>query len=179
MDHFGKLLGTRWYLYLWSRQNGDKQRDGILSIPASFQIIYMDAIHKTPIWFNPNLKINFENTWFDHGLRTLSDIVHAIGRSVNLNEFQAHYDPKTNFLENVSFCLTIEKYVRYKDRSNFQSTQLRNTSSLLDIMINKDVKGVSNLYKFINKRSYHIIEEICSSLNIFWSSQRAYRRHLR
>ena len=138
----------------------------------------MDAIHETPIWFNPNLKINFKNTLFDHGIKTFSDIVDALGRSMDLNEFQKHYDHKNNFLEYVSFCLTIEKYLRYKDRPNL-STLSRNTSGLLDMIINKDVKGVSNLYKFINNSSYHIIEEIYSGLNIFWSSQRTYRRHLR
>ena len=57
--------------------------DLIRSVESPFKaeiILHMDIIHKTPIWFKPNLRIDFKKSWFDKGIRTLNDIVDSFGR---------------------------------------------------------------------------------------------------
>ena len=69
------------------------------SVDALFKtdiILHMVIIHEIPIWFNPNLRIDFKKSWFDKGIRTLNDIVDSFGRPMDLQKFQESFQIKTN-----------------------------------------------------------------------------------
>ena len=123
----------------------------------------MDIIHELPIWFNPNLRINFKKKWFDKGIRTLNDIVNTYGKPMDLAEFRGKFHVTTNFLEYGSFCKQIQNFLRYKDFPQSKSPLPRN--SYLNIIANKDKKGVSNLYRTLHGRHFNIIEENCAKWN--------------
>ena len=75
----------------------------------------MDIIHETPIWFNPNLRIDFKKSWFDKGIRTLNYIVDSVGRPMELQEFQEFFNVKFNFLEYGSVCIKFKKFLNYNN----------------------------------------------------------------
>ena len=57
-------------------------------------------------------------------------------------------------MEYGTFCIMINEYLRYKDTPNYESNHPRN--NLMNILINKGLKIFSNLYRYINGRSYSI-----------------------
>ena len=141
--------------------------DFITSIKCLFKtdiITQMDIIHEVPIWFNPNLRIDFKKEWFDKGIRTLNDIVDTYGKPMDLQTFKEIYQVKTNFLEYGGFCKKIKSFLRYKDFPHVKTTLPRN--SYINIIVSKDKKGVSNLYRSLQGRHYNIIEENCNKWNV-------------
>ena len=101
-------------------------------------ITHMDVIHEVPIWFNPNLRIDFKKNWFDKGIRTLNDIVDTYGKPMDLQTFQEVYQLKTNFLEYGGFCNKIKSFLRYKDFPHAKTTLPRN--SYINIIVSKEKK---------------------------------------
>ena len=131
----------------------------IISFNALFKtdiIFQMNIIHELPIWYIPNLRLNFKKKWFDKGIRTLNDIVDTYGKSLNLAEFQEKFHLTTKFLEYGGFCKQIQNFLRYKDFPQSKTPLPRN--SYLNIVANKDKKGVSNLYRILHGRHFNIIE---------------------
>ena len=93
--------------------------DFINSVDTLFKtdiITHMDIIHETPIWFNTNLRIEFLKTWFDKGVRTITDIVDSFGKPMELQKFQYLFQIKTNFLENGSVCIKIKSFLKYTEK---------------------------------------------------------------
>ena len=84
-------------------------------------------------------------------------------KTLSLTEFQAKFQLKTNFLEYGGFCKQIQNFLRYKDFPQSKTPLPRN--SYLNIIANKDRKGVSNLYRTLQGRHYNIIEENCEKWN--------------
>ena len=141
--------------------------DFITSIKCLFKtdiITQMDIIHEVPVWFNPNLRIDLKKEWFDKGIRTLNDIVDTYGKPMDLQTFKEVYQVKTNFLEYGGFCKKIKSFLRYKDFPHVKTTLPRN--SYINIIVSKDKKGVSNLYRSLQGRHYNIIEENCNKWNV-------------
>ena len=134
--------------------------DFIISFNTLFKtdiMVQMDIIHELPLWFNPKLKLNFKMNWFERGVRTINDIVDSYGKPLSLTEFQAKFQLKTNFLEYGGFCKQIQNFLRYKDFPQSKTPLPRN--SYLNIIANKDKKGVSNLYRTLQGRHYNIVTE--------------------
>ena len=140
--------------------------DFIRSVDALFKtdiILHMVIIHEIPIWFNPNLRIDFKKAWFDKGIRTLNDIEDSFGRPMDLQKIQESFQIKTNFLEYGSFCMKIKSFLKYKDFPMYKTSPPRN--SYLNIIVHKDKKGVSNLYCSLHRRHYNIVEDNCNKWN--------------
>ena len=140
--------------------------DFIISFNVLFKtdiMVQMDVIHELPLWFNPKLKLNFKRKWFDQGIRTINDIVDTYGKPLNLKEFQDKFQLKTNFLEYGGVCKQIQNFLRYKDFPLSKTPLPRN--SYLNIIANKDRKGVSNIYRILQGRHYNMIEENCAKWN--------------
>ena len=70
---------------------------------------------------------------------------------------------KTNFLEYGSFCIKIKSFLKYKDFPMYKTSPPRN--SYLNIIVHKDTKGVSNLYRSLHVSHYNIVEENCNQWN--------------
>ena len=122
-------------------------------------ITHRDIIHETPLWFNPNLKINFKRSWYDKGIRKINDLVDTYGRPMELLQFQNTFQVKTNFLEYGKICIILKNFLGFKE---FPETKLPlPSSSYINIVVHMDRKGVSNLYKTLQGRHYDIVEEAC------------------
>ena len=57
----------------------------------------------------------------------------------------------------------LKKFLNFKDFPMCKSALPRN--SYLNIILNKDTKGVSNLYRDLHGRNYYIIEKVCDKWN--------------
>ena len=72
--------------------------DFIISVDALFKtdiITHMDIIHETPLWFNPNLRIDFLKSWYDKGIRKINELVDTYGRQMELHNFQETFQVKS------------------------------------------------------------------------------------
>ena len=45
-----------------------------------------------PIFYNPHIKFNFKQNWFERGIRVIGDVINALGMSMELNEFEELYN---------------------------------------------------------------------------------------
>ena len=124
---------------------------------------HRDIIHDIPLWFNPNLRINFKKSWYDKGIRKINDLVDTYGRPMELLQFQNRFQVKTNFLEYRKVCILLKDFLRFKDFPETKSPLPSN--SYLNIVVHMDKKGVSNLYKTLQGRHYNIVEEACEKWN--------------
>ena len=79
--------------------------------------------------------------------------------------FENTYHVKTNFLEYGSFCIKITTYLGYKDVAD--GSLVSPCNSYLNIILNKDKKGVTNLYKQLMGKNPTIIEKACDK----WSEK--------
>ena len=141
--------------------------DFIKSVDALFKtdiILHRDIIHELPLWFNPLLKINFKMSWYDKGIRKINDLVDTYGRPMELTQFQNTFKIKSNFLEFGKVCILLKKFLRFKEFPENSSPLPSN--SYLNIIVNMDKKGVSNLYKTLNGRHFEHVEEACDKWNL-------------
>ena len=86
--------------------------DFIISVDTLFKtdiVTHMDIIHETPLWFNPNRRIDFYKSWYDKGIRKINELVDTYGRQMELHNFQETSQVKANFLEYGSICIKIKK----------------------------------------------------------------------
>ena len=67
---------------------------------------------------------------------------------MDLEQFNFTISLRTNLLEYGSFCSIIRNFLNYKDKPGADTTLPRN--SLLNILLSKDLNGVSNLYRGIH-----------------------------
>ena len=81
---------------------------------------------------------------------------------MELQKFQDSFDIKTNFLEYGSVCIIIKSFLKYKDFPMYKTSPTRN--SYLNIIVHKDIKGLSNLYRNLHGK-HNIVEESCNKWN--------------
>ena len=79
---------------------------------------------------------------------------------MSIENLQEIFNINTNFLEYGGFILTIKNYMDNLEKPTENLT--RPVNSLLNIVLNKDTSGVSNLYKSIHLENSTIIPNICS-----------------
>ena len=137
--------------------------NSVKSINKTEIILHRDIIHESPLWFNPNLKINFKKPWYDKGIRKINDLVDTYGKPLELKEFQQKFGVKTNFLEYGRICILLKNFLRFKDFPETKSPLPSN--SYLSIIVHMDKKGVSKLYKSLLGRHFEIVEEACEKWN--------------
>ena len=79
---------------------------------------------------------------------------------MSIEIFQETFNIKTNFLEYGGLILTIKNFMDNLEKPS--SNLVRPANSLLNIVLNKDISGVSNLYKSIHRKNSNIIQNICT-----------------
>ena len=75
-----------------------------------------------------------------------------------MSEFEKKFNLKTNFLEYGSFCIKIKEYLGLKDQPMLSPIDPQN--SYINILLNMDTKGVSNIYWVMLGKSNNILDEI-------------------
>ena len=94
------------------------------------------------------------------GVIIIGDVLTENCRIMSIENFQEIFNIRTNFLEYGDFILTIKNFMDNLEKPTENLT--RPVKSLLNIVLNKDTSGVSNLYKSIHRKNYTIIPNICS-----------------
>ena len=116
------------------------------------------VIMETPIWLNPTFKFHIRREWKEKGISVISDFIDHLRTPYTMESFTEHYGVKTNFLEYARFSVLINEYLSWKDTPETKEPRPKN--SFLNIILSKDLKGVSNLYKQIFPKGNQIIGEI-------------------
>ena len=114
----------------------------------------------TPIWYNPILRIPLKYQWLQKGISIIGDVLSEHNEFISLEDFQLKFGLKTNFLEYGGFILTIKLYMDTKEKSEYNL--IRPTNCLINTILSKDKKGVSNLYRCLHEKNGSIIAGICA-----------------
>ena len=114
----------------------------------------------TPLWYNNLLKLPLKHKWLKKGVITIGDVLTENCRIMSIENFQETFNINTNFLEYGGFILTMKNFMDNLEKPTENLT--RPVNSLLNIVLNKDTSGVSNLYKSIHRKNSTIIPNICS-----------------
>ena len=67
------------------------------------EFIFSDNILLTPLWHNPQLKLQIKKGWFDRGIQIIYDVLDTHREPYSLKEFEEKFNLRTNFLEYGSF----------------------------------------------------------------------------
>ena len=79
---------------------------------------------------------------------------------MSFEAFQEQFDLKRNFLEYGGFALTIKLFL---DNLELPISNLtRPVNSLLNLILYRDISGVSNWYKAIHTQNPNITQNICT-----------------
>ena len=124
---------------------------------------FPENILLTPLWFNPQLRLQILKSWLDSGIQTISDILEANLEPYSLNTFEERFNSKTNFLEYGAFCRIIKDFLSQKILPLENPTAPVN--SYLNIVLSLDKKGVSNIYKIMLGNHNNILLETSNKWN--------------
>ena len=75
-----------------------------------------------------------------------------------MNDFESRFNLRTNFLEYGSFCIKINEYLGHKDQPMTNPIEPQN--SYLNVILNMDKKGVSNIYRVMLGKNHNILENL-------------------
>ena len=67
-----------------------------------------DIIHQ-PIWYNPFLNFKFKQNWYDHGLRTLTDVIDENGQLYTFEKLKLIYEITGTFIEYNAFVKSLPR----------------------------------------------------------------------
>ena len=111
----------------------------------------------TPLWYNPQLRLQIKKGWLGRGIQTIYDILDANMEPYSLKHFEEKYDLKIIFLEYVALCRVIKDYLSQKDLPMHNTTDP--VYSYLNVVLSLDRKGVSNIYKIMLGNHSNILVE--------------------
>ena len=83
--------------------------------------------------------------------------------SPNQNDFEQKFQIQTNFLEYGAVVMKVKAFLQSREIPLYSHTTPNNC--LLNIILHKDIKGVSTIYKLLLSKNNSIIENACSKWN--------------
>ena len=92
----------------------------------------------------------------ERGIYSVWDILDLDRKPYSMSDFESGYDLKTNFLEYGAFCIRIKEYLGHKDQPMLNPIDPQN--SYINILINMDKKGVSNIYRVMLGKNHNILD---------------------
>ena len=98
-------------------------------------------------------------TWLRKGITTVRDVLVDNCKILSLEEFQNKYDISSNFLEYGGFAVTIKLFLDNREKHSFNVT--RPVNCLLNNILLRGTKGVSNLYRALCQTYNSIINHVC------------------
>ena len=75
-----------------------------------------------------------------------------------MSDFEWRFNLKTNILEYGAFCIKIKEYLGHKNQPMLSPIDPQN--SYINILLNMDTKGVSNIYRVMLGKNHNILDEI-------------------
>ena len=139
--------------------------DAIIYLWDTNRMITPENTLLSPLWLNHILQIPIKRSWKERGINIVNDVLDNNRQNMSLEDFQTTYNIQTNFLEYGAFCWKICNYMR---RSVFiDGTTVYPCNSYLNVILSKDKKGVSNIYKQLLGKNDNIITNACTK----WSDK--------
>ena len=77
--------------------------------------IFSENILLTPLWYNPQLRLQIKKSWLDNAIQTIYDLLDEDMKSYSLENFEEKFNLKNNFLEYGAFCRVIKDYLGQKE----------------------------------------------------------------
>ena len=119
----------------------------------------LSLICTTPLWYNDVLRLPIKPVWLKRGITTISDVLNENGQIYSLEDFQDKYNLTSNFLEYGGFAMTIKFFLDNREKPSVNVA--KPTNCLLNIILCRDTKGVSQLYKSLIGKQSDILQKIC------------------
>ena len=126
-------------------------------------IIIPDNIFLNPLWYNNTLRLQIKREWILKGICTINDLLESNGKMLNLEDFEKIFQLKSNFLEYGVVCRKIKSFLDLKEKPLLSHANPNNC--LLNVILQKDTKGVSTLYRLLLSKNNSIIEKACNNWN--------------
>ena len=77
--------------------------------------IFNENILLTPLWHNPDLRLQIKREWLEKGIYSIWDLLNYDRKPYSMTNFEEKFNLKTSFLEYGAFCIKIQNYLGYKD----------------------------------------------------------------
>ena len=122
----------------------------------------LSLICTTPLWYNDVLRLPIKPAWLKRGITTISDVLNEKGQIYSLEDFQNKYHLYSNFLEYGGFAMTIKYFLDNREKPSTNVSKPSNC--LLNILLCRDTKRVSQLYKSLIGKQSDILQNICLKL---------------
>ena len=117
----------------------------------------------TPLWYSNIFRVQIKKEWILNGVYTINDLLQAHGKFLTQNDFEQKSRVKTNFLEYGAVVMKVKAFLQSRETPLFSHPTPNNC--LLNIILQKDIKGVSTIYKLLLSKNNSIIENVCSKWN--------------
>ena len=119
----------------------------------------LSLICTTPLWYDNVLRLPIKPAWLKRGITTISDVLNEKGQIYSLEDFQNRYQLSSNFLEYGGFAMTIKFFLDNREKPSINVAKPSNC--LLNVILCRDTKGVSQLYKSLIGKQSDILQNIC------------------
>ena len=121
--------------------------------------ISSENILLTPLWHNPQLRLQIKKNWLDSGVQIISDLLDDDMKPYALKRFEDKFGIKTNFLEYGAFCKVIKNHLDQRELPMHIPLMPTNCTVFLY------KKGVSNIYKIMLGKNKNILVETSDKWN--------------
>ena len=82
------------------------------------------VIRETPLWFNPNLRLQIRRVWKEKGMMVTSDLLNYLTVPLTLERLQVKFGIKINFLEHCMLVATLKNILNGKKSQSTENPTL-------------------------------------------------------
>ena len=125
---------------------------------AKEDCMYNENLLVSPLWHNPDLRLQIKKEWLERGIHSVWDILDCDRKPYSMSNFELRFNLKTTFLEYGAFCIKIKGYLGHKDQPMLSPIDPQNP--YINIILNMDKKGVSNIYRVMLGKNHNILDQI-------------------
>ena len=118
-----------------------------------------EVILTTPLWYSNIFNMQINRQWHDKGIMVVGYVLNDIHNIQTLEEINEFYNINMKFREYHGLKIKINAYLELQYKSDFIEPYPRNSS--MNVLLNIDSKGVSNLYKKLHCSNENLLFELC------------------
>ena len=127
------------------------------------KIYICENIFLTPLWYNNILRLQIKREWLLKGVYNINDLLQANGKFLTQIDFETKFQLQTNVLEYGAVLMKVKAFLQSRETALFSHSTPNNC--LLNVILQKDIKGVSTIYKLLLSKNNSIIENACLKWN--------------
>ena len=120
------------------------------------KIYIPENLFLTPLWYNSSFRLPIKKGWKDKGIYQVNDLLQTDGTLLSQSEFEQKFHLKTNFLEYGAVLTKINSFMQTREVPLHIHSSPSNC--MLNVILQKDSKGVSTIYKMLLSNNNSIIE---------------------